>query len=148
EYDSRSAFFFAILLFPLARPPAPPPPLSADDTEPTPPTPRRAAFLDTVVVSAARLEQPLANVAADVTVLDREDVDHSAAQTSDDLLQQIPGFNLFRRSSSLVAHPTTQGVSLRGIGSSGASRTLVLLDGIPLNDPFGGWGYWWRGTPV
>src|SRR4029434_1721815 len=40
--------------------------------------------------------------------------------------------------------PTTQGVSLRGVGASGASRALVLADGIPLNDPFGGWIYWGR----
>src|SRR6266851_2696061 len=42
------------------------------------------------------------------------------------------------------AQPTTQGVSLRGIGPSGQSRTLVLLDGVPFNDPFGGWVYWTR----
>ncbi len=46
-----------------------------------------------------------------------------------------------------MANPTTQGVSLRGIGSSGASRTLVLWDGIPANDPFGGWVYWTQFTP-
>lgn len=65
----------------------------------------------------------------------------------DDRLRDVPGFSLFRRSSSLIAHPTTQGVSLRGIGSSGASRTLVLWDGVPLNDPFGGWVYWTRVGP-
>ena len=43
-----------------------------------------------------------------------------------------------------TANPTTQGVSLRGVGASGASRALVLLDGVPLNDPFGGWVYWTR----
>ena len=43
-----------------------------------------------------------------------------------------------------MAHPTTQGVSLRGIGPSGASRSLVLWDGVPLNDPFGNWIYWNR----
>lgn len=59
----------------------------------------------------------------------------------------VPGFSLFRRNSSLVAHPTTQGISLRGIGSSGASRTLVLWDGMPVNDPFGGWVYWTRIAP-
>jgi outer membrane receptor protein involved in Fe transport len=59
----------------------------------------------------------------------------------------VPGFSLFRRTSSLVAHPTTQGISLRGIGSTGASRTLVLWDGIPVNDPFGGWVYWTRLSP-
>ncbi len=68
----------------------------------------------------------------------------AAAQTVDDLLRQVPGFSNFRRSSSLVANPTTQGVSLRGAGASGASRTVVLADGIPLNDAFGGWVYWDR----
>ena len=65
----------------------------------------------------------------------------------DDRLRDIPGFSLFRRSSSLVANPTTQGVSLRGLGSSGASRTLVLWDGVPANDPFGGWVYWTQFIP-
>src|SRR5262249_13232637 len=46
--------------------------------------------------------------------------------------------------SSIVANPTTQGVSLRGAGASGASRTLVLADSVPLNDAFGGWVYWDR----
>jgi outer membrane receptor protein involved in Fe transport len=54
----------------------------------------------------------------------------------------VPGFSLFRRTDSLFANPTTQGVSMMGIGASGASRAVVLLDGIPLNDPFGGWVYW------
>ena len=57
---------------------------------------------------------------------------------------QVPTFSLFRRSSSLSSHPTAQGVSLRGIGPSGVSRTLVLVDGVPFNDPFGGWVYWTR----
>ena len=77
-----------------------------------------------------------------MTVLTGEDIRHSASQTVDDVLRQVPGFSLFRRSSSLVTHPTSQGVSLRGIGPSGASRALVLLDGVPINDPFGGWVYW------
>ena len=51
-------------------------------------------------------------------------------------------FSLFRRSSSLASHPTTHGVSLRGIGASGASRTLVLVDGVPENDGFGNWVHW------
>lgn len=65
----------------------------------------------------------------------------------DDRLRDVPGFTLFRRSSSLTSHPTSQGVSLRGIGSSAASRTLVLFDGLPANDPFGGWVYWSRFNP-
>ena len=56
----------------------------------------------------------------------------------------MPGFSLFRRTSSSVANPTTQGVTLRGMSASGASRTLVVSDDMPLNDPFGGWVYWDR----
>src|SRR5574337_897535 len=104
--------------------------------------PQETVRLEPVVVSASRVEQQLRDVPANVTVITREDIEASSARTVDDLLRQVPGFSLFRRSSSLVTHPTTQGVSLRGIGPSGVSRTLVLLDGVPLNDPFGGWVYW------
>jgi len=64
--------------------------------------------------------------------------------TLDDALRGAAGFSLFRRQSSLVAHPTTQGASLRGVVPGGTSRTLVLVDGVPTNDPFGGWMYWSR----
>ncbi len=60
----------------------------------------------------------------------------------DRALRTDPAFSLFRRSDSLAANPTAQGVSLRGLGPSGASRSLVLLDGVPLNDSFGGWVPW------
>ena len=82
-----------------------------------------------------------------VTAVDAEALDSRPGVNIDDRLRDIPGFSLFRRSSSLVAHPTTQGVSLRGIGSSAAGRTLVLYDGFPVNDPFGGWVYWSRLNP-
>lgn len=84
---------------------------------------------------------------AAVTVLDRQAIQSFPGIELDNRLRQIPGFSLFRRTSSVVANPTTQGVSLRGIGSTGASRTLVLWDAIPINDPFGGWVYWDRIDP-
>ena len=104
----------------------------------------RPSFGDEIVVTASRVEQRAGEIPAHVTVLDREDVERSPARTLDDVLRQVPGFSLFRRSGSVVAHPTAQGVSLRGIGPSGGSRTLVLVDGVPLNDPFGGWVAWSR----
>ncbi|HKE05893.1 MAG TPA: TonB-dependent receptor [Blastocatellia bacterium] len=103
-----------------------------------------ATVAETVTVTPARTELRLAVAPASVSVIDAKDVSNAAAQTFDDLLRQIPGFSIFRRSSSIVANPTTQGVSLRGAGASGASRTLVLSDGVPLNDAFGGWVYWDR----
>src|SRR4029450_170793 len=100
--------------------------------------------LDEMVVTADRVPQTAATVASKVRVRCRAVIDISPSLAVDDFLRQVPGFQLFRRSSSLVANPTTQGVSLRGLGASGASRTLVLLDGVPLNDPFGGWVPWSR----
>lgn len=84
---------------------------------------------------------------ANITDLSGQDISIIPGQNLDDRLRMVPGFSLFRRTSSIVANPTTQGVSLRGIGSTGASRTLVLFDGFPMNDPFGGWIYWTRFTP-
>jgi outer membrane receptor protein involved in Fe transport len=62
----------------------------------------------------------------------------------DQVLLENPVFGTYRRSDSSIAHPTSQGVSLRGTGTSAASRSIILLDGIPLNDPFGGWVRWNR----
>jgi vitamin B12 transporter len=60
----------------------------------------------------------------------------------DEALKRAPGVSLFRRTPSLAANPTTQGLSLRAIAPSGAGRALVTLDGAPQNDPFGGWVIW------
>ena len=103
-----------------------------------------ATLFETVTVTPTRSEQRLGDIPASVSVVTSEAFQSSPALIADDVLRQVPSFSLFRRTSSLVAQPTAQGVSLRGIGPSGQSRTLVLLDGIPFNDPFGGWVYWTR----
>lgn len=104
---------------------------------------RPATFADTIVVTATRSEERLPS-AASATVVTAAELSNMAAGALDDALRYTPGFTLFRRSSSRVANPTTQGVTLRGVSGSGASRTLVLADGMPLNDPFGSWVYWNR----
>ncbi|MFL6429711.1 MAG: TonB-dependent receptor [Acidobacteriaceae bacterium] len=95
-------------------------------------------------VSVTAYRTPLAESAspASVRLVTGEELRSAAPVTLDDRLRQVTGFELFRRSSSLVANPTSQGVSLRGLGSTAASRTLVLANEIPLNDAFGGWIYW------
>src|SRR5580704_15727177 len=100
-----------------------------------------------VEVTANRAATLLTDVPVSDIQITREDLQNTPALTLDDRLRQVPGFSLFRRSSSRTANPTTQGVSLRGLGANGASRALVLEDGIPLNDPFGAWVYWDR-VPV
>ena len=103
-----------------------------------------AARSEQVTVTAGRRAVRGAELPADATVLSRRDLEVVAAGTVDDVLRLTPGFSLFRRSPSRTANPTTQGVTLRGLSASGASRTLVLADGVPLNDPFGGWVSWNR----
>ena len=99
---------------------------------------------ETITVTATRTPTRLADTPASVVVLDKTAIAASPAPAVDDVLRQVPGFALFRRTGSRTANPTSQGVSLRGVGASGASRALVLDDGVPLNDPFGGWIYWGR----
>ena len=103
-----------------------------------------ASVLESVVVTATRTERRLGTIPASVNVVTSEVLKASPAVIVDDALRAVPSFSLFRRTSAIAAQPTTQGVSLRGIGPSGQSRTLVLLDGVPFNDPFGGWVYWTR----
>ena len=98
--------------------------------------------LDRFIVTAARTRQALDRVAFSARLIDGADLRSAPTVTLDGALRAVPGFSLFRRSDSLSANPTAQGVSLRGLGPSGASRSLVLLDGVPLNDPFGGWVLW------
>jgi outer membrane receptor protein involved in Fe transport len=78
---------------------------------------------------------------------DEDDLSNSAPRTLDELLSSEPSFSLYRRQTSLFGNPTSAGVSLRNTGATAASRTLVVLDGIPQNDPFGGWVYWARHDP-
>jgi len=100
------------------------------------------AELERIVVTATRLPMALADVPTIVTVLDRQDIQRSATKTLDELLRSAPSFGLFRRSSSVAADPSSQGVKLRNVAASGISRALVLVDGIPANDSFGGWVAW------
>ena len=103
-----------------------------------------AAFSEKIAVVAARRPARLSETPGSVASLSAEDLAETAPPALDESLRQIPGFTLFRRNGSRTANPTTQGASLRGIGGSGASRAAVLDDGVPLNDPFGGWVSWGR----
>jgi outer membrane receptor protein involved in Fe transport len=110
---------------------------------PTPPQPAAIQPVhETVSITAYRtplgdLESP-----ASTRLLTTQDLQQAAPITLDGQLRLIPGVETFRRSSSLVANPSSQGLSLRGLGSTSASRTLVTQDDIPLNDAFAGWIHW------
>jgi vitamin B12 transporter len=96
--------------------------------------------IETVIIDAARLPPAASEPAFSVVRLNEAQI--APFDRLDTALRQVPSLSTFRRLSSLGANPTTQGVSLRGIVGSGAGRTLVTLDGVPQNDPFGGWVIW------
>ncbi len=98
--------------------------------------------VESIEVTAYRTPLAALDSPASTRTLDQAALAHAAAPTLDGKLREIPGFELFRRTSALVANPTTQGLSLRGLGSTAASRTLVVSDDVPLNDPYGGWIHW------
>jgi outer membrane receptor protein involved in Fe transport len=77
-----------------------------------------------------------------VQTIDRKQLANAPSHQIEDILQQIPGLQLFRRSDATSAHPTSQGVTLRALGGNASSRALVVLDGVPQADPFGGWIDW------
>ncbi|HEY7187719.1 MAG TPA: TonB-dependent receptor [Vicinamibacterales bacterium] len=99
-----------------------------------------APFFDAVQVTSSRGKEPQADPTVAASVLGSTEILSAPAAAVDDILKVVPGFTLFP--SSRVANPTTQTMMMRGLGGSGVSRSLVLADGVPLNDAFGGWVYW------
>ena len=95
----------------------------------------------------SRTAQELKDVPANITVLDETEIAATAGLTTDAVLHRVPGITMLRQQSSLVSSPATQETNVRNLGS-GSARTLVLLDGVPLNDSAGGQVYWSRVPPA
>jgi outer membrane receptor protein involved in Fe transport len=115
---------------------------STSSQQPAATSPLVPTVQQTVTVTADRGLAGITDSATSVAVLPQQQLEREPGLTLDDRLHQVAGFQLFRRTSSWTANPTSQGVSLRGLGSTAASRTLVVSDQVPLNDPFGGWIHW------
>ena len=90
----------------------------------------------------ARTPLALDATASSVRMMPAKQMQEAPGFTLDDRLRQVAGFQLYRRTSSWVSNPTAQGTTLRGLGSTSVSRTLVLSDQVPLNDAYGGWIHW------
>jgi outer membrane receptor protein involved in Fe transport len=93
-----------------------------------------------IVVTGRGLDPAAGEDVFDVVTLPRERLE--TAQRLEDVLRDVPGFQLFRRSDARTANPTSQGATLRALGGNASSRALLLLDGVPQTDPFGGWVSW------
>jgi outer membrane receptor protein involved in Fe transport len=123
-------------------------PVPAAPAPPAASEPPAAVADEVIVVTGLRLPRPRNDVPAAVTVIDRDQVRRSPHTLVDELVREVPAVGTFRRSASAIADPTSQGLNLRGVGPSGVSRALVLRDGVPVNDPFGGWVYWRALSPL
>lgn len=92
-----------------------------------------------IVVTGRGLEETPATLAYDVQTIEREALVSTASGRLEDALANVAGFQQFRRSDSRSSNPSAQGVTLRALGGNATSRAQVLLDGVPLSDPFFGY---------
>jgi vitamin B12 transporter len=95
-----------------------------------------------VVVIGDALAVPASERPYHVDKIGQSELRDAPARELDEILKRVPGLQLFRRSDSTSGHPTSQGVTLRALGGNASSRALLLLDGVPQADPFGGWVNW------
>ena len=103
-----------------------------------PPEPPQAA----IVVTGTALPEAKAERVYQVQRITRREIEQAPSHELDQLLKAVPGVQLFRRSDARSGHPTSQGVTLRALGGNASSRALLVLDGVPQSDPFGGWVNW------
>jgi outer membrane receptor protein involved in Fe transport len=103
-----------------------------------------AGVLEEIVVEATRATLSLSDIPVNASLLSQQDVREFSTGTTDEILRQVPGFSLLRSADSIATAPTTSTVSLRGLGGNAASRTLVLLDGMPIHSPYSSEVFWSR----
>ena len=101
-------------------------------------TPALAQEAEVVVTGRGLSDRP-GDRAFDIVEIDRARIAANASDRLESVLADVAGLQQFRRSDSRTANPTSQGISLRGIGGNASSRALLILDGVPQADPFGGW---------
>lgn len=92
-----------------------------------------------IVVTGRGLADTPATPAYSITEIDRDALTRTASGRIEDALAGVAGFQQFRRSDSRSSNPSAQGVTLRALGGNATSRALVLLDGVPMADPFFGY---------
>ncbi len=92
-----------------------------------------------IVVTGSGLDPAPSGIAYAETTIIREEIVSTGSGRIDDVLKTVAGFQQFRRSDSRSANPSAQGATLRALGGNATSRALVLLDGVPISDPFFGY---------
>lgn len=99
---------------------------------PAPASAQLAAVTESVFVTATRSQSRVDEMPLHTTVVTREDIERSPATTLDQLLRNVPGMN-FSGVPATQSDPTGHQTRMRGLGNA---KVLVLLDGVPIHDPF------------
>lgn len=94
-----------------------------------------ALGLEAIVVTASRTPQPLSSVLADVSVVERADIERSGAMSVADLLGRLPGIEFARNGGP----GATTSVFLRG---SETRHTAVYIDGVRVDSQSTGGAAW------
>ena len=97
------------------------------------------AAADGPIVITGRGLRPGETNGASVVAIEDDRIRQSASGRLEDVLRDVAGLQSFRRSDSRSSHATNQSITLRGLGGNASSRALLLVDGVPQADPFGGW---------
>ena len=95
-----------------------------------------------IIVTGRALPAARSDAAYDLVEIDRARLATTASARIEDALRDVAGLQQFRRTDARSANATSQGATLRGLGGNASSRALLLLDGVPQSDPFGGWVSW------
>jgi outer membrane cobalamin receptor len=93
---------------------------------------------ETIVVTATRSERGVSTLPVSTTVISETDLKAAPAVFVDDVLRNIPGVHMLLAGSA-ATFTSSQRVSMRGLGGT---RALILLDGLPIHDPYQGTIQW------
>jgi iron complex outermembrane receptor protein len=97
-------------------------------------------FVPVVVVTASRAATTTKEMSLHTSVISNAEIMKSPAQTLDQLLREIPGVNL-PGAPYYTTDPTGQQTKMRGVTNS---KVLMLVDGIPVHDPFYSTTQWFK----
>jgi vitamin B12 transporter len=95
-----------------------------------------------IIITGTALPEAKAERVYKVERITQRQIAQAPSHELDQILKDVPGLQLFRRSDARSGHPTSQGITLRALGGNASSRVLLVLDGVPQSDPFGGWVNW------
>ncbi len=94
---------------------------------------KKETKLEEIVVTATKNPKELEDVPASISVVTKKDIEKRNILTVDQAMDALPGVVYRQHRNMMTTWPT---ITLRGI--PGQRRTLVLLDGVPLNEPLNG----------